>query len=325
MNVLFVCSGNSKQSEITSFIKSQADSLIEKGVQVDFYIIKGRGLVNYVKSIFYLKKNLRQNSYNIIHAHYSLSGWVAVLAYPKIPIVLSLMGTDALGMFVGRQTVKFRSRFYVMLTYLVQPFVKAIISKSPGIEEVVYRKKISYIIPNGVQLTKFFNSESGFRSELGLKKDVKYVLFLADPGDGNKNYALARAAVDLLGRKDIELINIFKESTDNVVKYLNSVDVFVSCSFSEGSANVIKEAMACNCPMVVTNAGDAEWLIGETPGCFISSYDPAIFANDLIRALEFSDEYRRTNGRKRLCELELNSESVVKKIIQVYKNVLLKK
>lgn len=325
MNVLFVCSGNSEYYEISSFIKSQADALIEKGIQVEFFVIKGKGVVNYGRNVFYLKNILRRNRYQIIHAHYSLSGWVAVLAIPGIPIVLSLMGTDALGKFVGRNKINFGSWIYVTLTYLIQPFVRAIISKSSEIEDVVYRKKVSYVIPNGVQLNKFVGSGPGFRSELGLEKEMKYVLFLANPNDVNKNYELAKAAVERLGRKDVTLINIFKESPDTVVKYLNSVDVFVSCSFSEGSSNAIKEAMACNCPMVVTNAGDAEWIIGDTPGCFVSSYDPSIFANDLGRALDFAGEHRRTNGRRRICELGLDSETVVEKIVGIYKKLLLKK
>lgn len=257
-----------------------------------------------------------------MHAHYSLSGWVAVLASRKIPVVLSLMGDDAQGTFIGEGKVTFGSRFFVLLTYFVQPFVKAIISKSPGIEKAVYRKRISYIIPNGVQLDKFSVSGSGFRYELGLKKEIKYILFLANPEDINKNYILARNAVGLLKRKDVELINVFNVTTDLVIKYLNSVDVFVSCSFAEGSANVIKEAMACNCPMVVTNAGDAAWVIGDTAGCFISSYDLAVFAEKINLALEYADNHHRTNGRNRICELGLDSESVTEKVVQVYKKVL---
>ena len=113
---------------------------------------------------------LSNNQYDIIHAHYSLSGWVGVLAGRKIPVVLSLMGDDAQGTFTGKKKIKFSSRFFILLTGLVQPFVKAIISKSSDIEKAVYRKKISYVIPNGVQLDKFIVSEAGFRTGLGLKK-----------------------------------------------------------------------------------------------------------------------------------------------------------
>lgn len=322
MKLLFVVSGNVKPFDITPFIKAQGDALIEKGFDLFYFRVEGRGLKNYWKSIFHLRNYIKNNKVDLIHAHYSLCGWVAVLATRKIPIVLSLMGSDAMGDFAGKKKIKIKSRFFMFLTWFIQPFVKAIISKSSGIEKIVYRKKVSYIIPNGVQLKNFFTSERGFRCKLGLKKEIKYILFLGSPVDVNKNYTLAKDAIKLLNRADVELINVFNASHETVAEYLNSVDVFVSCSFAEGSANVIKEAMACNCPMVVTNAGDAEWVIGSEPGCFISSYEPEQFANDLTRALKYSDHYHRTNGRKRITELGLDSDAVTEKLIQVYKRVL---
>lgn len=324
MRVLFVCSGNSKYFRISPFTMAQGESLMERGVDVDFFPITGKGLKNYWKNISHLKKQIKQNQYDIIHAHYSLSGWVGVLARRKIPVVLSLMGDDAQGTFTGKQKIKFSSRFFILLTYLVQPFVKAVISKSSDLEKAVYRKKISYVIPNGIQLNKFIVSESGFRSELGLKKEMKYILFLGNPDDINKNYSLAREAVRLLDRRDIELINVYNQDPEKVVKYLNSVDVFVCCSFAEGSANVIKEAMACNCPMVVTNSGDAAWVIGDTPGCFIARYDPENFAGNITKALEYVQAHRRTNGRDRIKNLGLDSASIAEKIFQVYTKVLKK-
>jgi predicted ATP-grasp superfamily ATP-dependent carboligase len=77
--------------------------------------------------------------------------------------------------------------------------------------------------------------------------------------------------------KEIKITDTFIQEiipTKNVVKYLNGSDVFISTAFMEGSSNVIKEAMACNCPVVSTNAGDAAWVIGETPGCYITTFDP---------------------------------------------------
>lgn len=324
MKLLFVVSGNVQPFSITPFIKAQGDALMEKGIQLSYFRIEGRGFKNYCKSIYHLSKQIRSNEVDLIHAHYSLCGWVAVLSRWKIPVVVSLMGDDAQGTFVSKKRLTFSSYFVLLLTKLIQPFVKAIISKSAGLEKIVYRKKISYIIPNGVQLNKFTVASSGFRSRLGLKAGIKYVLFLGNPLDINKNYALARDAVKLLGRNDVELINIFNEPHEKVMEYLNSVDVFVCCSFAEGSANVIKEAMACNCPMVVTNAGDAAWIIGDEPGCYVSAYDPVQFSSDLALALEYSKSQRRTNGRKRIVELGLDSDSVTEKIIQVYKKVLSK-
>jgi teichuronic acid biosynthesis glycosyltransferase TuaC len=322
MKVLFIYSGNSMYFPISPFTKAQADSLIDKGIHVGFFPLTGKGVKNYFKNIILLRRHLKHNKYDLLHAHYNLCGWVAVLASRKTPVVLSLMGDDAQGTFVGKNKITLNSRFFIFLTYCIQPFVKAIISKSTDLAKVVYRKNISYVIPNGVQLNKFVACEKGFRQELGLKDNLKYVLFLGSPIDVNKNFILAKTAVSLLGRKDVELVNIYKTETEIVVKYLNSVDVFVLCSFGEGSANVIKEAMACNCPMVVTNAGDVAWVLGETAGCFISYYEPEQFAKDIDKALDFAEKYKRTSGRERIKRLGLDSVSIADKIISVYNDVL---
>lgn len=141
MKVLFVFSGNSKHFPISPFTKAQAEALIEKKIEISYFPLIGKGLKHYWKNIFSLRKHLKQNEYDLIHAHYTLSGWVAVFSTGKIPIVLSLMGDDAQGTFIGKNKITFSSRFFIFLTYCIQPFIKAIISKSSDIAKAVYRKR----------------------------------------------------------------------------------------------------------------------------------------------------------------------------------------
>ncbi len=322
MKVLFINSGNSKDFDIPPFIKIQGISLSEKGAKVDYFKIQGRSIKGYINTVYRLRKYLKENSFDLIHAHYNLSGWVAVLAFPKIPIVLSLMGTDAYGEYIGINKIIFKSRFMTVLTYMIQPFVNAIISKSKQIESYVYRKKISYVIPNGISLEFFKRYPPEIREELDLKKDKNYVLFLGDVNYKRKNFELAKNAVKLLGNKEVELISPYPVSHEKVVKYLYAADIFIMTAFIEGSSNVIKEAMACNCPIVSTDAGDAKWVIGDTPGCFITSFDPADVADKLQMALDFAQNNKRTNGRERIIELGLDSETIAGRIVGVYNKVL---
>ena len=232
------------------------------------------------------------------------------------------MGDDAQGTFTGKGRIEFKSRFFILLTRLIQPFLKAIIYKSANLAKAIHRKKIGYLVPNGVRLDQFKLYEGGCREELGLDPQKRYVLFLGNPEDTNKNMLLVKAALQHLNRPDVELLNIFGVDHDTVVKYLNSVDVFTLCSFAEGSPNVVKEAMACNCPMVVTPAGDAAWVAGDTEGCYVSDYDPETFAGHLRQALEFAATHKRTRGRDRLIELGLDAPSIAKKIITIYQKIL---
>jgi glycosyltransferase involved in cell wall biosynthesis len=320
VKVLFVFSGNFKLFPISPFTRAQAESLREKGVEIDYFPVVGKGF-QYLKNVGPLKKQLREQRPDLIHAHYSLCGWVAVLASSNTPVVLSLMGDDAQGTFTGKGRIDLKSRFFIFLTWLIQPFLKAIIYKSPNLEKAVWRKRQAHLVPNGVRLDQFQLYEGGCRQELGLDPDKKYVLFLGNPDDTNKNRALAAEAIQLLGRSDVELLSIYGVSHDTVVKYLNSVDVFALCSFGEGSPNVVKEAMACNCPIVTTPAGDAAWVVSDTPGCYVATYDPSNFAEKLRQALAFN---QRTTGRQRIVELGLDAGTVADRIKAIYNQILIK-
>jgi teichuronic acid biosynthesis glycosyltransferase TuaC len=322
MKVLFICSGNSKYFEMAPFIKSQGDSLQEIGVSLSYFRVLGRGWWNYLKNAIKLRRYLKTHSFDLIHAHYSYCGWVAVLAAGKTPVVMSLMGDDAVGTPIDHRKITLKSRLLTFLAWSQQPFVKAIISKSDNLEKVVYRKRISHIIPNGIRLDQFKLVPEGCRNELGLRPDKQYVLFLGNPSDRNKNIDLVKAALDILGRPDVELLNPFPISHDEVMKHLNSADVFVLCSYAEGSPNVVKEAMACNCPIVATAVGDVAWVIGNTPGCHIASFDPADFAEKLDKALAFAQHEGRTQGRQRILDLGLDGKSIAQKLSAIYEKVL---
>ena len=326
MKVLFVVSGNNQYYDVAPFIRSQGDSLVEEGVDISYFLIRGKGIFNYLKNVIPLRKHLKNNPVDVIHAHYSLCGWVAVLAAGRIPVVLSYMGDDLFGSHVAQNKRSFKSWTLILLGKAVQPFLSAIVCKSQQMADAVARKSICHVVPNGVRLDQFKLYDKSLRKELGLDKDKKYVLFLGDPSDNNKNVALVEGALEVLNRPDVELLIRYKVSHDAVVKYLNVADVFTLCSFSEGSPNVVKEAMACNCPMVVTNAGDAAWVAGDVPGCYVSpSYEPEDFAKKLRLALQYSEKHGRTKGREQLLALGLDASSIAEKIIGIYRSLIQKK
>jgi teichuronic acid biosynthesis glycosyltransferase TuaC len=322
MKVLFVASGNSKYFDIAPFIKAQAQSLKQAGIDINIFSITGKGMWGYLKAVRPLRNYLKNNNIDIIHAHYTLSGLTAVLTFAGKPIVLSLMGDDAYGTYVSLGKVLFKSRILRITTLFIQPFVKAIISKSVFINDVVYRKNISRIIPNGVSLDDIKVSNNGYREGLGLTKGKKYILFLGDITDPRKNFKLCEEAFKLINVPGVEICAPYPVIHENTVKYLNSVDVLVLTSFMEGSPNVIKEAMACNCPIVTTIVGDVESVIGNTEGCYLASFDPLDFAEKIKLALQYSEQKGRTNGRDRIIKLGLDSETTAKKIIEVYEKIL---
>lgn len=322
MRVLFVSKGDEGGLNISPFIKAQAESIRKLGISLDHFPIKGKGLIGYFSSMLAIRKYLKTNHYDVIHAHYVLSGWSALMGSGGIPVVLSLMGSDVQGDRTGVNKVKLSTKYLTYLTYLIQPFIKAIISKSERIEKYIYLKKKSFIVPNGIDLNAFRPFDNDCRQELNLDPNIKYVLFLGNKEFINKNFKLVQKAVSLISDPDLVILNPYPVSHQDIPKYMNAADVLLLSSFSEGSPNVVKEAMACNCPVVATDVGDVRWLFGGTEGYYISSFDAKDFAEKITLAINYSKEHKRTNGRDRIIELDLDSEIVARKIIEIYKQVL---
>src|ERR1700754_2865509 len=99
------------------------------------------------------------------------------------------------------------------------------------------------------------------------------MLFLGSKTKVGKNFPLVQAAVQQPGMECVDLVCPYPVSHTDIPRYLNEAHVLVLPSFMEGSPNVIKEAMASNCPVVATDVGDVKWVLGNTQGCFIASFD----------------------------------------------------
>jgi glycosyltransferase involved in cell wall biosynthesis len=77
--------------------------------------------------------------------------------------------------------------------------------------------------------------------------------------------------------------------------------------------------MACDCPIVSTDVGDVKEVIGNTDGCYISSFHPEEVVEKIRMAIKFGST---TRGRDRLIQLGLDSVTIADKIINVYQQVL---
>ena len=152
---------------------------------------------------------------------------------------------------------------------------------------------------------------------MGLEDGKQYILFAGAFDNTIKNAPLAQAAVDLLDGP--ELLELKGFTRAQVAALMQAVDALLMTSRSEGSPQVIKEAMACGCPIVSVDVGDVKDITAGVEGCFIAERSPESIALNLKRAIAFG---KRTEGRMVIVERGLTNDVVAKKLVEIYKSII---
>ncbi len=311
MKVLFVLSINKDTS--SGLVVNQAKSIMDydRSIEIAYHYVKVKGLKGYLKNIKPLKQKIREYDPAIIHAHYSFCGFLSALTLTRKPIVASLMGSDL--------NLKIHWR---AILFVASAFWSSVIVKSKAMKKKYLFSQI-HIIPNGVSFDKYEEiSKQEARRLLGLAPDKEYVLFLANPERPEKNFQLTKNAFDRLNLSGAELLTVHDVPHEKTRLYYYATDVLVLSSLYEGSPNVVKEAMVCNCPVVSTQVGDVELLFEGVEGHYTASSDPDDFSDKMKLALLFAKEKGRTEGRSRIRALGIDSGSIAGKIIELYNAVI---
>lgn len=306
MKVLVVCSYN--RGQISPFISEQVKSLRESGVLIEFFLIRGKGAFGYLRNIPSLKNGIKYYAPDLIHAHFGLTGLLCNLQR-KVPVITTFHGCDINVIWLR------------ILSAIPLIFSKHCIFVSKEIARKSYLKRGYSIIPSGIDLELFYPIEKvEARSQLKLDNSAKLVLFSGSFNEKVKNYQLALSAIKLI--KGVKLIELKGYSRNEVNLLINACDVALLTSFREGSPQFIKEAMACNCPIVSTDVGDIRSMISGIDGCFIADFDPNEIALKIKKALDFAVQKKKTNGRARIKVLKYDIVNISQRIIEQYQKVI---
>ncbi|MCA9245482.1 MAG: glycosyltransferase [Planctomycetales bacterium] len=298
----------------------QIESLRSLGIDSITIDMRGRAKVKYLKAIPRVRRAAPQCE--LVHAHFGYCGWLAHTQRAR-PIVLSLMGSDVYGDTLAHGRPGFVSSFVARVNRtLLAPRVAAVIVKSEQMAEMIAPTPAT-VIPNGVDTSTFRPIEQHEACRrLGWETGPLRVLFPGNPANPRKGIDLARAAVaqteKLLGVR-IELVAMWDVAPEDVPMYMNACDAMLLASHAEGSPNVIKEAMACNRPIVSTPVGDVQELLRGVTGCRVCERDSEQVAPMLCELL---DERTAAAGRARIEQMELDLQSVARRVCRVYEQVL---
>ena len=300
MKVLIVASYN--KNRFAPFIQEQADALAKVGCEIGYFGIRGKGVSGYLKQLPELKRKIKEFQPDIIHAHYGLSGLLANLQR-RIPVVTTYHGSD----INNTKARRFSKIAMKMSAYNVFVSQKTLDLAKP--------KRNFVLLPCGINLEDYpVIDKLEARKQMGLDVQKKYVLFAGAFDNAVKNAPLAQQAVALL--PDVELLELKGYSRQQVALLMQAVDCFLMTSFTEGSPQVIKEAMACGCPIVSVDVGDVKERIEGLGGCWIvPDYCEENVTDRLRKAMRFKG---KSDGRNRIIYDNLTNESVASRLFQIY-------
>ena len=321
MKILIVASD--KGGHFVPFIEEQITALEACGVQIVRYGVTGKGIIGYLRELPTLRRFIRTEQPDIIHAHYGLCGLLANLQR-LVPVVTTYHGSDInkpqilrlskIAMCLSAHNI-FVSKKNVLLAFRLSPFAFRL-------------KKRSTLLPCGVNLTDDqLSSRTEARKALGIADDAQVVLFAGAFANAVKDAPLAQDAIAAFPASTPHTLHptpILQElrgfSRAEVNCWMCAANCLLMTSKSEGSPQVIKEAMACGCPIVRVDVGDVAERTSGVEGCYVvHTREPKDIAEALQKAIAFEG---KTKGRDRIIEMGLSNEQFAQRLIAIYEGVL---
>ena len=292
-----------------TFVYDQVQALRALGVEIDVLVFNGRESTwRYLWAFPRYWSRLLRGRYDLVHAHYVLAGVVARAQWGK-RVVLTHHGPEVLG----------QPPWQAPLCKVMTPLFDEVIHVTEEVRRTLDDAD-GWVIPCGVDLDAFQPiPREEARRRLDLPQDKRLVLFAGDHWRPEKRFDLVEAAIPLVRQElpDVELVLLTKQPHERVPIYMSACDALVLASALEGSPMVIKEAMACNLPIVSVRVGDVPEVIAETPGCRLAEREPDDIAAKLVEVLR---EPQRTDGRARIAHLA--HDQIARRVLTVYQHAL---
>ncbi len=298
------------------FIKEQLDAITSTAhdIKIDIYVIDAsESRMAYMRSISAVHAMLRSGKYDIVHVHYGLPGLFLLRDRPGIPVVLTLHGGDILP--------EQNKRIQVALTHRILRRVDASVTLNKRMSMMASRYCRNIVeIPCGTDMDLFTPAVNN--RHYPSCGDPLTIIFPSSRHRIVKNYPLFHAAVEEyrnrfgVAIKEVELDGLTRRQT---VRAMQTADLMLLTSISEGSPQVVKEAMACRLPVVATPVGDVATLLDGVSRCRVAgSHDPQLLATLMHEALYDPAGY---DSRDRLQQLQLDADSVSRRIISLYRTL----
>jgi teichuronic acid biosynthesis glycosyltransferase TuaC len=306
---------------LVPFLVQQVEFLRRAGVEVEVFFFRGaKNPMNYLKAWwrFDRRYKCRRNRYDLVHAQF---GQAALIPWPKrLPLVITFHGCDILGELSPNGGRALQGKLLVWLERTAARFADAVIIVSNEMRKNLPASVPLNVLPTGVDLGSLPSlTREEARRQLGLPLDERLALFVGSPHDPRKRYALAHQAVEVLNQRlPTRLILMWDRPHREILTMMHACDVLVVTSRQEGSPTIVKEALACNLPVVSVIVGDVVERLESVEGCEIVPDDePETIAAAIERSLRRGGRIR---GREAVAQLD--EKVLAGKLIGIYRSVL---
>lgn len=293
MRILHIAPVNSN-GDLPTFLNHQINSLNEL-TESHLFLFKGSDLtirnpIESLKTVVRFWRVVRNSEADVIHAHWgSILGFLTTITAPKrVPIVLTLRGSDV-------NTVNSENRISNFLRQSLSRYAVSHATFCIFVSDQLYQasqKNLTNfaIISDGTSLDIFKpQPKVSARKLLDWPEENTYVLFYCGGRPVDKNLSLAVESVEILKEKIRNVVFIVIESNLSQKQLANmfaAADVFLFTSLSEGSPNVVREAIACGCPVVSVDVGDVEkWVLKSDAGQ-VCKYNAKSLAFAMTKVIE---------------------------------------
>lgn len=290
-----------------SFFTQQVSALEARGVDCTTVTVPrpvdgGRGPREYAR--FYARTvRAALDGHDVVHANYGLVGPLA-LAQPVRPVVLTLWGSELMG---ERGWLDRWSRFAARHSDAVVVPSARLARELDGPHE---------LIPFGVDTDLFrpIDRERA-RERVGWDPERRHVLFPYDPDRSVKDYPRAARLVGRLP-DDVALQTVSGVPYEEMPHYMNASDALLVTSERESGPMVVREAAACNVPVVSTDVGFVADVLAGVENCHVADAD-----DDLVAALEsVLADGGRSDGRTAVDSLGL--DRMAERLVDTYRRAL---
>lgn len=284
-----------------------------------FVLVSRTSLASVSGDYVHLRKEICAWRPHLVHAHYGTVTAFLCACATRLPLVLTFQGSD---LNRDPSISVLRSKLGHLMSHLAALRANYILCVSEQLRSRLWwrRERIS-VCPNGVNLN-LYRPEPRDEARARLHWDPldRIVLFNTGGNPKVKNRRLAeatiRSATSICG--NIRLV-VLDGSTppEQIPALLNAADCLLVTSISEGSPRIVREALACNLPVVSVRVGDVEQQLRDVYPSALVDAD----AEQLGAALaEILKRGQRSNGRESVRSLA--TEKVAERMMYLYRRVL---